>query len=218
MVSPDMEPAITSRPGTNVPRHGTTVGIARVPPAERTDAHRPKLAWLRTFGRLRTRVPRSLQKSHTHLGGRVEHVMALRSTLAPSIPVAHETPKVAEQSNAGAIEAGPSEEGRRRRARFHGHIKRTDVRIAPPSANLQRTGLMRRHRRADAGRRHNRDEFHARALVDRLTNERIVALGFGRLPRRERAVCLVALSARQLARLARAICSWRVRASPLGSL
>ena len=32
------------------------------------------------------------------LGGRVEHVMALRSTLAPSIPVAHETPKVAEQS------------------------------------------------------------------------------------------------------------------------
>jgi hypothetical protein len=47
LVSPDMEPAIRSRPGTNVPRHGTTVRTARVPPAERTDAHRPKLAWLR---------------------------------------------------------------------------------------------------------------------------------------------------------------------------
>jgi hypothetical protein len=26
---------------------------------------------------------------------------------------------------------------------FHGHIERTGVRIAPPNANLQRTGLMR---------------------------------------------------------------------------
>jgi hypothetical protein len=34
------------------------------------------------------------------------------------------------------------EEGRRRRVPFHGHIERTGVRIAPPSANLQRTGLI----------------------------------------------------------------------------
>ena len=46
--------------------------------------------------------------------------------------------------NTGAIEPGPSEEGRRQRARFNGHIELTDVRIAPPSANLQRTRLMRR--------------------------------------------------------------------------
>jgi hypothetical protein len=43
-----------------------------------------------------------------------------------------------------AIEAEPSEEGRRQRVPFHGHIGRTDVRIAPPSANLQRTRQMRR--------------------------------------------------------------------------
>ena len=49
---------------------------------------------------------------------------------------------MAEQSNGDAIEAGPSEEGQRQRARFNGHIELTDVRIAPPSANLQRTRLI----------------------------------------------------------------------------
>src|ERR1035437_9201651 len=41
----------------------------------------------------------------------------------------------------GGPESEAIEEGRRRRVPFHGHIERTGVRIAPPSANLQRTGL-----------------------------------------------------------------------------
>ena len=42
--------------------------------------------------------------------------MMLRSTLTSSIAVAHESPKVAEQRR--AIEARPSEEGQRQRARL----------------------------------------------------------------------------------------------------
>jgi hypothetical protein len=68
--------------------------------------------------------------------------MALRSTLTPSTPMARETTKVAERSNAGAIDAGPCEEGRGQRVRFHGLIERTGVRIASPSANPQQAGLI----------------------------------------------------------------------------
>ena len=58
----------------------------------------------------------------------------------------------------GAVNAARSMLGRPRRSTpahaFDGHIEPNDVRIAPPSAKLQRTRLMRRHRRADSVRRH----------------------------------------------------------------
>jgi len=43
-----------SRPGTNVPRHGTTAGITRGPHAERTAGIAAKLARLRQICRLHT--------------------------------------------------------------------------------------------------------------------------------------------------------------------
>lgn len=69
MVSPDTEPRHQVQTGHERTQTRDDSWDARVPPAERTDAHRPNWRGCGTFGRLRTRVPRSLQKSHTPPAG-----------------------------------------------------------------------------------------------------------------------------------------------------
>ena len=91
----------------------------------------------------RTCLPDSAVQQAADLGERIGHVMALRSTLTPSIPVAHRRQRWRRNQTQRR-----SRLGRPRRvdasALFNGHIELTDVRLAPPSANLQRTRLMRR--------------------------------------------------------------------------
>src|ERR1039458_8144273 len=61
-----------------------------------------------------------------------------------AIQLAHEPACWARRSSKRGDRGCRSEEGRRQRVPFHGHIEPAGVRIAPQSANLQRTRLMRR--------------------------------------------------------------------------